>query len=54
MLRQQHLQPAVTYVYVSSLVCKFASLPCRLFQPLQSVDFVNALRIVIYNPFIIA
>jgi len=42
--RQLHSQSAVTYVYVSSLACKFASLPCRLFQPLQSVDFVNALR----------
>ena len=26
------LQPAVTYVYVSALGCKFASLPCRFFQ----------------------
>ena len=28
--RQLHLQPAVTYVHVSSLVCKFAPLSCRL------------------------
>ncbi|MBR6766801.1 MAG: hypothetical protein IKM02_02495, partial [Clostridia bacterium] len=34
MLRQLHLQPAVTYVHVSSLVCKFASLPCMVFQSL--------------------
>ena len=32
LLRQPHLQPAVTYVHVSSLVCKFASLPCKFFQ----------------------
>ena len=32
--RQLHLQPKVTYVYVSSLGCKFASLPCRIFQRL--------------------
>ena len=29
-LRPLHMQPAVTYAYVSSLVCKFASLSCRL------------------------
>ena len=34
LLRQRHMQPAVTYVYVSSLDCKFASLPCRFFQRL--------------------
>ena len=34
MLRQMHLQAAVTYVYVSALACKFSSLPCRLFQRL--------------------
>ena len=28
--RQQNLHPAVTYVYVSSLGCKFASLACGL------------------------
>ena len=28
--RQLHLQAAVTYVYVSSLACKFAFLSCRL------------------------
>src|SRR5699024_3895366 len=31
-LRQLHLHPAVTYVHVSSLGCKFASLACRLSQ----------------------
>ena len=31
-LRQLHLQSAVTYVHVSSLDCKFASLACRLSQ----------------------
>ena len=31
-LRQLHLQPAVTYVQVSSLVCRFASLSCGLWQ----------------------
>src|SRR5699024_1949018 len=30
--RQLHLHPAVTYVYVSSLGCKFASLACGLSQ----------------------
>ena len=30
-LRQLRLLPAVTYVRVSSLVSKFASLSCRLF-----------------------
>ena len=34
LLRQRRLQPAVTYVYVSSPGCKFASLPCRVFQRL--------------------
>ena len=34
LLRQMRLQPAVTYVYVSSLGCKLASLPCRVFQRL--------------------
>ena len=29
-LCQLHLQPAVTYVQVSSPACKFASLSCRL------------------------
>ena len=32
-LRQLHLHPAVTYVYVSSLGCKIASLSCRLSYP---------------------
>ena len=32
--RQLHLHPAVTYVYVSSLGCKFASLACGLSQRL--------------------
>ena len=36
-LRQLHMQPAVTYVYVSSLACKFASLSCRLFHPSGSL-----------------
>ena len=36
LLCQQHLQAAVTYVHVSSLDCKFASLPCRLFQALAN------------------
>ena len=31
-LRQLHLHPAVTYVHVSSLGCKFASLACGLSQ----------------------
>ena len=43
LLRQLQLQIAVTYVYVSSLICSLASLSCRLSQRLQSVDFVNAL-----------
>ncbi len=34
LLRQLHLQMAVTYVCVSSLICKLVSLPCRLSQPL--------------------
>ena len=34
LLRQLHLQPTVTYVYVSSLGGKFASLPCWVFQRL--------------------
>ena len=34
MHRQHHLQSAVTYVCVSSLDCKFASLPCKVFQRL--------------------
>jgi len=42
--RQQHLQSAVTYVCVSSLDCKFASLPCEVFQRLQIVDKVNDLK----------
>ena len=36
-LRQLHMQPAVTYVHVSSLVCKFASLSCRLSHPSGSL-----------------
>ena len=36
-LRQLHMQPAVTYVYVSSLACKFASLSCRLSHPSGSL-----------------
>ena len=35
MLCQQHLQPAVTYARVSSLDCKLASLPCKVFQRLS-------------------
>ena len=31
------MQPAVTYVHVSSLACKFASLPCRLSHPSGSL-----------------
>ena len=31
------MQPAVTYVHVSSLVCKFASLACRLSHPSGSL-----------------
>ena len=34
LLRQLHLQSAVTYACVSSLDCKFASLPCKVFQSL--------------------
>ena len=34
LLRHLHLQPAVTYVYVSSFVCKFVSLPCKVSQRL--------------------
>ena len=44
-LRQLHLHPAVTYVYVSSLGCKYSFLGLRAFSTLcQSVDFVNILR----------
>ena len=44
-LRQLHLHPAVTYVYVSSLGCKYSFLGLQAFSTLcQSVDFVNILR----------
>ena len=44
-LRQLHLHPAVTYVYVSSLGCKYSFLGLRAFSTLcQSVDFVNILK----------
>ena len=51
-LRQLHLHPAVTYVYVSSLGCKYSSLGCKYsflglqaFSTLcQSVDFVIILN----------
>ena len=43
-LRQLHLHPAVTYVYVSSLGCKHSFLVLWAFSTLcQSVDFVNIL-----------
>ena len=43
-LRQLHLHPAVTYVYVSSLGCKYSFLGLQAFSTLcQSVDFVNIL-----------
>ena len=43
--RQLHLHPAVTYVHVSSLGCKYSFLGLRAFSSLcQSVDFVNILR----------
>ena len=43
-LRQLHLHPAVTYVYVSSLGCKCSFLGLQAFSALcQSVDFVNIL-----------
>ena len=42
--RQLHLHPAVTYVHVSSLGCKYSFLGLRAFSTLcQSVDFVNIL-----------
>ena len=42
--RQLHLHPAVTYVYVSSLGCKYSFLGLQAFSTLcQSVDFVNIL-----------
>ncbi len=37
LLRQLHLRPAVTYVHVSPLGCKFASLSCRLLHPSGSL-----------------
>ena len=44
-LRQLHLHPAVTYVHVSSLGCKYSFLGLRAFSTLcQSVDFVNILK----------
>ena len=44
-LRQLHLHPAVTYVYVSSLGCKCSFLGLQAFSALcQSVDFVNILN----------
>ena len=43
--RQLHMHPAVTYVYVSSLGCKYSFLGLRAFSTLcQSVDFVNILK----------
>ena len=43
-LRQLHLHPAVTYVYVSSLGCKCSFLGLQAFSTLcQSVDFVKIL-----------
>ncbi len=43
-LRQLHLHPAVTYVHVSSLGCKYSFLGLQAFSTLcQSVDFVNIL-----------
>ena len=39
MLRQLRLQPAVAYVHVNALGCKFASLPCRFFQRLTKRRF---------------
>ena len=43
--RQLHLHPAVTYVYVSSLGCKYSFLGLRAFSTFcQSVDFVNILN----------
>ena len=43
--RQLHLHPAVTYVHVSSLGCKYSFLGLQAFSTLcQSVDFVNILR----------
>ena len=43
--RQLHLHPAVTYVYVSSLGCKYSFLGLRAFSTVcQSVDFVNILN----------
>ena len=41
-LRQLHMQPAVTYVHVSSLGCKFASLSCGLSQRPASVLTLSA------------
>ena len=42
--RQLYLHPAVTYVYVSSLGCKYSFLGLQAFSSLcQSVDFVNIL-----------
>ena len=39
-----YLHPAVTYVYVSSLGCKYSFLGLQAFSSLcQSVDFVNIL-----------
>ena len=44
-LRQLHLHPAVTYVHVSSLGCKYSFLGLQAFSTLwQSVDFVNILK----------
>ena len=40
-LRQLHLHPAVTYVYVSSLGCKFAFLACGLFQRSDSLPTLS-------------
>ena len=52
-LRQLHLHPAVTYVYVSSLGCKCSFLGLQAFSALcQSVDFVNILTGQAPGPFL--
>ena len=35
---------SVIYVCVNSLICSLDALACRLFEGLQTIDFVDALR----------
>ena len=36
---------SVIYVCVNSLICSLDALACRLFEGLQTIDFVDALRL---------